>query len=69
MNLTRTITCPKHGQHEYAIVSDIPGHEGAWCQLCWLESMGPSLPYTTLKRPIPPEEDRDLDTECNHHHT
>lgn len=44
-----TVICPKHGAHEFAIVSDIPGHEGAWCQLCWLESLGPSAPYR--KRP------------------
>jgi hypothetical protein len=40
-----TVVCPKHGEHEYAIVSNIEGHEGAWCQLCWLEALGPSLPY------------------------
>ena len=40
-----TVVCPKHGAHEFAVLSDIPGHEGAWCQLCWLESLGPSLPY------------------------
>ena len=39
------INCPKHGEHHHAIVSTVPGHEGAWCQLCWLESLGPSLPY------------------------
>jgi hypothetical protein len=42
---TITVICPKHGEHEHAIVSNIEGHEGAWCQLCWLESLGPSLPY------------------------
>lgn len=62
------ILCPEHGTHEHAIVSDIPGHEGAWCQMCWLESLGPSLPYKKLRRPIPHEDDSDLDTECNHHH-
>ena len=40
-----TVICPKHGEHEHAIVSNIEGHEGVWCQLCWLESLGPSLPY------------------------
>ena len=40
-----TVICPKHGEHEHAITSNIPGHEGAWCQICWLESLGPSLPY------------------------
>ena len=42
---TITVICPKHGEHEHAIVSNIEGYEGVWCQLCWLESMGPSLPY------------------------
>ena len=44
---TVTVICPKHGEHEHAIVSNIEGHEGAWCQLCWLENLGPSLPYRT----------------------
>ena len=43
------VICPKHGEHEYAIISNIPGHEGVWCQLCWQESMGPSMPYKTVK--------------------
>ena len=42
---TITVICPKHGEHEHAIVSNIPGHEGVWCQICWTESMGESLPY------------------------
>lgn len=46
-----TVICPKHGEHEHAIVSNIEGHEGVWCQLCWLESMGPSLPYHTKYKP------------------
>ena len=41
------VSCPKHGEHEHTIVSNIEGHEGAWCQLCWLESLGPSLPSRT----------------------
>lgn len=45
MNDEVTVICPKHGEHEYTITSNIPGHEGAWCQICWLESLGPSLPY------------------------
>lgn len=40
----RLVNCPKHGWHEHAIVSNIEGHVGAWCQLCWLESLGPGLP-------------------------
>lgn len=39
------VNCPKHGIHEYNITSTIPNHEGVWCQLCWLESLGPSLEY------------------------
>jgi hypothetical protein len=46
-----TVICPKHGEHEYAITSTIPGHEGVWCQLCWMESMGPSLPYRKSNEP------------------
>ena len=59
MNLT--VICPKHGEHEYAIEASIPGHEGVWCQICWLESLGPSLPYRrsehqTMAEVNPPEE-------------
>lgn len=59
------VTCPKHGQHEYAITSDIPGHEGAWCQICWLESLGESLPYRkfTLKPEHRAEVARQIDEE------
>jgi hypothetical protein len=38
------IDCPKHGIHSHTIESTIPGHEGHWCQLCWLESLGEPLP-------------------------
>ena len=38
------IVCPTHGTHNQYISSDIQGHEGHWCMLCWLESLGPSLP-------------------------
>ena len=38
------INCPKHGIHEQVITSTVAGHEGHWCQICWLESLGPSLP-------------------------
>ena len=41
----RWVVCPKHGEHADVIISNIDGHEGTWCQLCWLESLGPSLPY------------------------
>jgi hypothetical protein len=38
------VICPKHGKHEHSIVSRIEGHEGVWCQICWLESLGPTMP-------------------------
>ena len=38
------VECPKHGTHKYSIVSTIDGHEGVWCQICWIETLGPSLP-------------------------
>ena len=38
------IVCPKHGTHPNYISSTIKGHEGYWCMLCWLETLGPSLP-------------------------
>jgi hypothetical protein len=38
------IVCPKHGTHCNYISSSIEGHEGNWCMLCFLESLGPSLP-------------------------
>jgi hypothetical protein len=40
----KLIVCPKHGTHTQYISSNIEGHEGHWCMLCWLESLGPSLP-------------------------
>jgi hypothetical protein len=40
----KQIVCPKHGTHNQYISSDIKGHEGHWCMLCWLETLGPSLP-------------------------
>ena len=40
----KKINCPKHGTHSYTIDSSIPGYEGQWCQICWVESLGPSLP-------------------------
>ena len=58
MNDQLTVICPKHGEHEYAITSNIPGQEGAWCQICWLESLGPSLPYKWSA--TPPEAKQDI---------
>ena len=40
----KLIVCPKHGTHNQYISSSIEGHEGNWCMLCFLESLGPSLP-------------------------
>lgn len=40
-----TIYCPKHGVHEHIITSTVLGHEGHWCLLCWLETLGPSLSH------------------------
>lgn len=39
-----SVQCPKHGLVDNVIRSDIPGHKGFWCQLCWLESLGAPLP-------------------------
>lgn len=38
------VQCPKHGEHQHTIGSSVPGHEGMWCQICWLESLGQPLP-------------------------
>jgi hypothetical protein len=38
------IVCPKHGTHDQYISSTVKGHEGYWCMLCWLESLGAPLP-------------------------
>ena len=40
----KQVVCPKHGTHKQLISSKIEGYEGHWCMLCWLESLGPSLP-------------------------
>jgi len=40
----KQIACPKHGTHEHYISSTIEGYEGYWRILCWIESLGPSLP-------------------------
>jgi len=41
--LQLVIKCLKHGEHAYVISSDIKGHEGHWCQLCFLEMLGAPL--------------------------
>lgn len=43
----KQVVCPKHGTHNQfisIISSDIEGHEGHRCLLCWLESLGSPLP-------------------------
>ena len=45
----KQIVCPKHGTHKHYISSDIEGYQGNWCMLCWLESLGPSLPIVELE--------------------
>jgi len=45
------VECPKHGHHSYVIESDVPGYEGVWCQLCWLESLG--TPLKSGKESVP----------------
>jgi hypothetical protein len=40
----KQIVCPTHGTHKNHISSDIENCKGNWCILCWLESLGPSLP-------------------------
>ena len=54
------VICSKHGEHSHNIVSTIVGKEGVWCQLCWLETLGPSLPYR--KRPYKFKVDEDATT-------
>lgn len=46
------VTCPKHGETPNSIISTIKGHEGAWCQICWLESLGPRLPMEKKRIPF-----------------
>jgi hypothetical protein len=43
------IICPKHGQHNKYIHSSILGHDGYWCMLCWLESLGEPLEIVLQK--------------------
>ena len=49
---TTVVKCPKHGEHPHVIKSDIKGHEGVWCQICWLEMLGPSLPHEFKRIPL-----------------
>jgi hypothetical protein len=46
------VTCPKHGEHPYVIRSNIKEHEGSWCQICWIESLGEPLPSEFKKVPL-----------------
>jgi len=56
---TWVVTCPKHGEHPHAITSNIKGHEGQWCQICWVETLGEPLP-AVFKR-VPYEDKHDAD--------
>jgi hypothetical protein len=38
------VVCSKHGTHNQYIQSTIKDHEGHWCMICWLESLGDPLP-------------------------
>ena len=49
---TWVVTCPKHGEHPHAITSNIKGHEGQWCQICWIESLGQPLPAVYTRVPF-----------------
>jgi hypothetical protein len=40
------VICPKHGEHPNSIVSSVKGHEGVWCQICWTDMLGESMPST-----------------------
>jgi len=40
----KQIVCPEHGTHKHYISSSIKDYEGNRCMLCWVESLGPSLP-------------------------
>lgn len=41
--------CPVHGDVSEVITSTIAGHEGAWCQRCWLASLGLPIPRVEAK--------------------
>jgi hypothetical protein len=41
---TLKVVCPIHGEHDQYIKSTIEGHEGYWCMICWLESLGDPIP-------------------------
>jgi len=47
LNYGPKINCPKHGIHGHVIHSSIAGYKGDWCQICWLETLGPSLSLVT----------------------
>lgn len=39
------VICPEHGKVANFISSWIPGHEGHWCQLCFLDMLGHPLEF------------------------
>ena len=44
------VICPKHGKVANFISSWISGHEGHWCQLCFLDMLGPPLEFIEEKQ-------------------
>jgi hypothetical protein len=46
------VQCPKHGEHTHLIVSK---YEKFWCQFCFLDSLGPSLPI--IEKPLEKKHD------------
>ena len=50
--MAHVVNCPKHGEHSYVISSTIPNHQGVWCQICWLETLGNPLPSVYKRVPF-----------------
>jgi hypothetical protein len=50
--MAQVVQCPKHGEHAHIIRSTIPNYQGVWCQICWLETLGPPLPSVDKKLPL-----------------
>ena len=54
--MATVVSCSKHGEHSYIIQSTNPNHKGVWCQICWLETLGPPLPSVQKIVPLNTEE-------------
>ena len=50
--MAHVINCPKHGEHTHVIHSTIPNNQGVWCQICWLDTLGPALPSVFKRVPL-----------------